>query len=153
MSARLPACLAGLLGSLALLPALALAQAPDTACRMDGNQAELNACAAQELAAADRELNEVYAQVRRRHADDALFLDRLRTAQRRWIAFRDAEMEALFPTEADEDPRIRYGSVNPMCRLNEKARLTRERTAQLRAWLDGLPEGSVCSGSRPISGN
>lgn len=134
--------------SLPMFPALAQPPALPR-CNPNGNQLEMNACADQAREEADFELNSVYLEIQRRHAGDALFLENLSEAQGRWLAFRDAELAALFPLEADENPRTRYGSMFRICHARETARLTRERIAQLRQWLDGLPEGSACSGSRP----
>ena len=110
-------------------------------------QLGLNRCAGLEYRVADDELNQTYQAVLVKHADDETFLARLRDAQRAWIAFRDAEMEALFPHQ--DEPGY-YGSVFPMCWAQQLASLTRERTAKLRRWLEGVQEGNVCSGSLPI---
>jgi uncharacterized protein YecT (DUF1311 family) len=107
-------------------------------------QSDLNRSACAELDAADAELNSVYREIRERYRGDALFLDTLKTAQRAWIAFRDAELAALYPAQAKQ---IEYGSIYPMCECTTLAGLTRERTAQLRGWLD-VEEGDACGGSR-----
>lgn len=107
-------------------------------------QSDLNRSACAELDAADAELNSVYREIRERYRGEALFLDKLKTAQRAWIAFRDAELAALYPAE---DKQIEYGSIYPMCECTTLAELTRQRTAQLRGWLD-VEEGDACSGSR-----
>jgi uncharacterized protein YecT (DUF1311 family) len=104
-------------------------------------QFDMNACAGDELAAADAELNRVYQAILEKYKDDSLFIEKLRAAQRAWLAYRDAELEAKFP------PSDGYGSVFPMCAARFKAQLTRERVAKLREWLDGVEEGEVCAGS------
>lgn len=142
------ACLWLLATCFVTLPALG--QDRGSVCNPAGNQQEMNACAGDALQQAAAELDSVYREVLRRHAGDALFVKNLQEAQRRWIAFRDAELAAIFLRADDENPRTRYGSVFPMCHTNEETRLTHERIAQLRQWLDGLPEGDVCSGSRPM---
>lgn len=111
-------------------------------------QLELNQRAGSGLKTADAELNRVYREIRRQYRDQPRFLETLKLAQRAWIKFRDAELEALFPPTADGDPRISYGSIYPMCFAEAKERLTRERTAELRQWLDPAPEGDACRGSR-----
>ena len=113
----------------------------------DMTQLELNECARQEYLDADRMLNEVYRGIREKHKDDSLFLESLRDAQRAWVAFRDAEMAALFPHAKEHRY---YGSIFPMCWSQHLTRLTRNRIDSLRVWLDGVPEGSVCSGSYPV---
>lgn len=110
-------------------------------------QLDLNAQAGAEFAAADAELNRVYQQIRSRYRGEQQFLNKLRDAQRAWIAFRDAELEAIYPPPASGSMQQAYGSILPMCLAEQKARLTRERTAQLRRWLDGVEEGDPCAGS------
>ena len=108
-------------------------------------QAELNSCAGDEYAAADAELNRVYKAILEKYKDDSKFVTKLRAAQRAWLQYRDAEIDAKFP-HADERSAY-YGSIFPMCDSQYKAGLTRERVAKLREWLDGTEEGDVCAGS------
>jgi uncharacterized protein YecT (DUF1311 family) len=108
------------------------------------SQAAMDACASQSLAAADKELNQVYQQVLAKYASDKVFTAKLRTAQKAWVAFRDAELEARYPAS---DKSLQYGSVYPMCANNELEAMTRKRIEELRAWLKGTQEGDVCAGS------
>ncbi|MCW4453446.1 DUF1311 domain-containing protein [Flavobacterium sp. MXW15] len=117
------------------VPALAGARdgAGQLPCNPEGSQVELNACAANELAAADAELNATWREVLKRLGDDAVAVDRLKTAQRLWIQLRDADLEAQFPLAEGQDPRMQYGSMYPMSFASAKAELTRQRTGYLRA--------------------
>jgi uncharacterized protein YecT (DUF1311 family) len=108
------------------------------------SQNETNQCAGQDVGAADAELNAVYQRLQSLYADEPEFLAKLKTAQRAWIAFRDAELEARFPAN---DKAVNYGSMFPTCAGAVLADLTRKRTAQLTVWVDGVPEGDVCGGS------
>ena len=99
---------------------------------------------AEDFSAADKELNQVYQEVLRRYADDQDFVKKFRTAQQAWLKFRDAHLEALFPASSK---RGEYGSAYPMCSGIALAELTKARTAQLRAWIEGVEEGEVCAGS------
>jgi uncharacterized protein YecT (DUF1311 family) len=136
--------------ALALFPPAAAAQTPEGAgdCyARAGTQLELNQCAALEFEAADQELNTVYQSVIQKHEANEAFLEKLRVAQRAWIAFRDAELEAMFPHK--DEPRY-YGSVFPLCWHNYLAKVTEERTRKLRRWIEGVEEGDVCAGSLPV---
>jgi len=117
------------------VPALASAQVDSQgiACNPAGSQIELNACAAQALAAADAELNASWRQVLQQLGDNTVAVDRLKAAQRLWIQLRDADLAAQFPLAEGQDPRVEYGSMFPMSRDHAKAELTRQRTAYLRA--------------------
>ena len=103
-------------------------------------QFAMNECAGQEQKQADAELNKTYQQVLTKYANDPQRLDPIKNAERAWLAFRDAEIEALFP----EDRRPERGSVYPMCRALHLARLTQERTKALKALLE-WKEGDVCA--------
>lgn len=100
------------------------------------------ACA--RLQQADALLNNTYNQILNDHKKDAAFGRKLRIAQRAWIAYRNAQVEALYP---EPDKRTAYGTVYPMCRCLALARLTTLRTEELKKWIDGAEEGDTCSGS------
>ncbi|WP_374562107.1 lysozyme inhibitor LprI family protein [Ideonella sp.] len=110
-------------------------------------QGDLNACAGGDMRRADERLNAVYQAVLKKHQADTSFVRKLQAAQRAWLAWRDAEMEALYPGRADP---AAYGSVLPMCWSTKIATLTKARAAQLQQWLDGVPEGEVCAGSLSV---
>ena len=104
-------------------------------------QGELNDCAGGKATQADQKLNQTYQAVLKKYADKAVFIDRLRKAQRAWVTFRDAQLEMKFP------PGEAAGSVEPMCYSLYKAELTEQRSNELRQWLTGIGEGDVCCGS------
>jgi len=79
--------------------------------------------AAKRFAKADAELNVIYKKLLASLDDVAK--EKLRVAQRAWVAFRDAE--AVF--EADES---RGGTIEPLLVLTTKADLTEERINVLR---------------------
>lgn len=128
-----------------LLPVAALAQKPEADCFDKAiTQLDVNDCAGEQLAVADAELNRVYKAILEKYKKDALFIEKLRAAQRAWLTYRDAEIEAKYP-HAKEDRY--YGSSLGMCDPLYRAQLTQERVRKLREWLDGSEEGDICSGS------
>ena len=108
-------CLAG--------PALA-----DTDCDNAQDQATMTHCAAQEAKTADAELNKDYKEIVARLADDTAGLQKLKAAQRAWVAFRDAEC-------AFQESGVDGGSVAPMINQNCITSLTEDRIAQLQTYL------------------
>jgi uncharacterized protein YecT (DUF1311 family) len=141
----LPGKLACFTVALALLTPLAVSGADEKDCLETATtQLERNQCATSYLKAVDDELNRVYQAVLSKYKDDQEFLDKLRNAQRAWLTFRDAELEAKFPFG---DKQSHYGSVYPMCANRFLAQRTQERIQHLREWLDGTEEGDVCAGS------
>lgn len=110
-------------------------------------QAQLNAEACGEYQAADRQLNTLYQQVLKLYAQDVAFLKSFKASQLAWLKFRDAQLEAVFPTQPGQAKPTTYGSVYPMCRCTVLAELTRARNQQLQTWVRGTEEGDVCSGS------
>ena len=108
-------------------------------------QTDMNICVGSRFKQADVQLKAVYRAVLKKHHSDFEFTRNLQAAQRAWLAWRDAEMKAIYP---DREPGY-YGSVLPMCWSGQLAELTRDRTKQLQKWLDGVAEGEVCGGSFP----
>ncbi len=87
----------------------------------------MNACAEAQFKAADDELNAVWAPAKAamdRMGGGAMLLD----AQRKWIAFRDAACQAEIQPYAG-------GSIQPLVWYNCLARLTRQRSFDLRQLL------------------
>lgn len=120
-----------------ILALLLASQAAEPDCA--GTQSEMTQCAANDFARADRVLNAVWREVtealRTRDrdaaqyepADRGSYAEGALAAQRAWLAFRDAQCGA------ESDIEARGGSMEPMVFHYCRARLTDERTAQLRA--------------------
>jgi uncharacterized protein YecT (DUF1311 family) len=106
-------------------------------------QNEMNQEAYASYQKADKELNTVYKKILNEYKADTEFIKNLKTAQRIWITFRDAEMKMKYPDRGD----YYYGSIHPMCLSGFLEELTRERIKTLNVWLEGIPEGDACLGS------
>ncbi len=109
-------------------------------------QFDMNQCARREFEKADKELNRLYQAILTEYADDKLFIEKFKAAQRAWIRFRDSEMEALFPVQ-NKNEVYNYGGVYPMCCSIWMENLTQDRIEQLKKWSGKIDEGDVCSGS------
>jgi len=96
-------------------------------------QSEMNRCADLDARTADADLNHVYRELLAKLKGDDNATKKLRTAQRAWLAFRDAHLQELYPAE---DKQAQYGSMFPMCYSQVASAMTKERTAQLRKMLD-----------------
>jgi len=105
-------------------------------------QAELTECGSGDYKMAHDELQIAYQQLLRKAAGDKVAVQKIRAAQRAWIAFRDAQLAALYPAE---DKQKEYGTVLPMCANLALADLTRQRTKMLKQMLNPA-EGDVCGG-------
>lgn len=88
-------------------------------------QAQLTACATDALKHQDQELNRLYKQMQDRLKGDADTRRLLTDAQRKWVAFRDAE--CTFTTV-----RSAGGSINAMQVNSCLAELTRNRVIELQ---------------------
>lgn len=109
-------------------------------------QAALNECAAAERRGAEEELNKAYELLlARAGAKDSAAARKIRAAQEAWMAYRDAQIEAMF---AAGQKQTAYGSVYPMCVQQLRARWAAERTKELRAMMSRPEEGDVCCGDR-----
>jgi uncharacterized protein YecT (DUF1311 family) len=123
--------------AMSLLPAFSVAALSQT-------QGGMNREACDEYTKADAELNTIYQQVLQDYKADALFIGKLRAAQRTWIPYRDAHLAALYPAT---DPRSQYGSVYPACRCAALAEVTRKRTEELRRWTGGAGRETYAPGA------
>lgn len=119
---------------LSLLPALAPAFEWTDEC--DQNQLSMNTCAAQELQFHDQRLNALYQQ-QMQYLEDPLTRERLRNAQRAWIAFRDADCRYQVGEREDS------GSIWPLLQNNCLTERTRKRVEELESYVacreDGCP--------------
>ncbi len=110
-----------------------IAAAPDGAarepCAGSPTEASMAACHARERAAADRDLNAAYRKLQANYRrDEPGLAAALVTAQRRWIAFRDAECVVA---TWDSRGGSAFGVYADAC----ATRLTRARTATFRDML------------------
>lgn len=91
-------------------------------------QADMNACAAKSYRVADAELNQLYAEVEKRLANDPDGKKKFIAAQRAWIAFRDSE--CAFVTFRDSG-----GTIGPMAFALCREDLTSRRIHDFKQYL------------------
>ena len=106
-------------------------------------QFEMNKESGDSFEKADKELNEIYKKILFEYKSDTLFIKNLKSSQRIWITFRDAELKMKFP---EREPGW-YGSMHPMCVSGYLEKLTRARIKTLSQWLGSIEEGEGCGGS------
>ena len=99
-------------------------------------QLDMNLCAAQNRAAADEALNAAYGALVK-EPSMAERLDKLRAAERSWVAFRDAEC-------AFEGSAYEGGSMQPMVIEGCAEALTKRRTAELTSDLACARDPAKC---------
>jgi len=92
----------------------------------------MNACANQEAARADADLNDVYRKLLSKAANQPEAMAKIRAAERAWLNYRDAYIDAMYPAK---DKQAEYGSVYPMEVDLLRAKLTVQQIAALRALL------------------
>jgi uncharacterized protein YecT (DUF1311 family) len=98
-------------------------------------QSQMNATAAADYRKADKELNAVYQSVLKKHAKEPLFIKAIKSAQKAWIVFRDAEMLAKYP---HKDEAMYYGSMFGTLWNSSLEELTVKRTKELKVYLKDL---------------
>ena len=113
-------------------------------------QTAMNAGACDDYRKADAEMNTIYQQVMRGYKSDALFIRKIRVAQRAWVVYRDTHLASLYPAA---NLQREYGSAHAACRCTTLAEATKKRTEELRRWADGVAEGDVCAGSVKVQSN
>jgi uncharacterized protein YecT (DUF1311 family) len=75
--------------------------------------------------------------------NEPLFAKKFQGAQQAWVAFHDAEAEAW-------RQMIIPNKDSSAIRDNRIIQLDRARIHLLQDWVKGIPEGDVCSGTRPV---
>jgi len=120
---------------LALAPVLFTSMAFAVDCDNATDQATMNQCAAQQNAAADKELNALYQQITTRLKAEPERKKLLVGAQRAWVTFRDAECK--FSASGVEG-----GSVYPLIYSSCTTDLTKARVQTFRNYLK-CQEGDV----------
>ena len=100
----------------------------------DANQAAMNACAGKQLAALDADLNKQY-QTQMGYLKNPAQKQALKSAQQKWIAFRDAD--CLYQVGKAENS----GSIWPLLQSQCLAEQTRVRVEQLKGYVACRQEG------------
>lgn len=109
----------------------------DIKCNHDGNQMEMNQCAYDDYEKADKALNNAYKELVKLKKGNKVYITKLKTSQRLWIKFRDAELETIFACE-DGDMRMCWGSMYNLIYHVEMKELTDKRTATLKGYIKGF---------------
>jgi uncharacterized protein YecT (DUF1311 family) len=99
------------------------------------SQAEINQEAHASLDKADAELNQVYNKVLSQKKAAPAEVEALKRAQRAWLAFVEAHLNAYFYVPEGENPRQTYGSSYPAEFAAQKEAMIRTRIAQLKEFL------------------
>ena len=60
-------------------------------------QAEMNRDACEKFKKSDAKLNQAYKRILADYQKDKLFIEKMKLAQRAWLAFRDAHLAAVYP--------------------------------------------------------
>ena len=95
-------------------------------------QSEMTACASDEAARVDAKLKTTYRALLARVTSQPEALAKIKAAERAWIAYRDAYIEATYPAE---DKATEYGSIYPLDVNLLRAKLTRRQIAALEDML------------------
>lgn len=95
-------------------------------------QIEMETCANQEAKRTDIELNAVYDQLLSKAKGNPVALEKVKMAERAWIAYRDAYIDAMYPAK---DKQAEYGSAFPMGVDLLRAKLSRQQIVALRELL------------------
>lgn len=91
-------------------------------------QAAMNACADQEFKRVDTDLNRTYRALLAKTANQPETSAKIKSAQKVWLTFRDAYLEAMYPAT----DKAEYGSMYPLQLALLRAKLTRQQTAALK---------------------
>jgi uncharacterized protein YecT (DUF1311 family) len=95
-------------------------------------QLEMNACASEELARTDANMDRVYRLLLSRTKNQQVLVGKVEALQKVWIAYRDSYMDAMYPAE---NKQAEYGTIFPMEADLLRAKLTQQHIANLRELL------------------
>lgn len=112
---------------------------PQTNCAEPTTQADMNICASRDYEAADKALNAQYQSIRKILTErdstasnmDKGAVEALVAAQRAWIAYRDANCDAV-------GFQARGGSMEPMLVSSCLAEMSRNRAEELKTLSEGF---------------
>ena len=108
-------------------------------------------CALNDLKKTDDELNALYKKILSEHAEDSQFVEKFKNAQRAWLKFRDAEIEAHFPHGTEDE--FYYGHTFLfICNKTWLTVLTQERIVQLKKWSKKTEDDEICPSFLPKVG-
>lgn len=116
-------------------------------------QAELNACANDEVARVEAELNRLYQKLLLQVASQPEATTKIKAAERAWIAYRDAYMDAMYPAKNKQGE---YGSIYPMEADLLRAKLTQRQVTALKELLQqysGDEHSGISETVDPKTGN
>jgi uncharacterized protein YecT (DUF1311 family) len=100
----------------------------NTCIKVAQTQFEMNKCASEEAARADAELTALDKSLLAEMNGDHVAIAKAKEAERSWIRYRDAYIEAMFPAA---DKQAEYGTEYPMDVDILSAKLTREHQAAI----------------------
>lgn len=106
------------------------------------SQREMNQDAGQKLAESEKSLQKTYDAILSSYSGSPDTIIAIRNAQRAWMTWRDAEINAIWPETAQQ------GSVYGMIISLQKAEMAANREKQLKTWLEGFEEGDLGAGAR-----
>jgi uncharacterized protein YecT (DUF1311 family) len=120
------------------LPSIAQNSGPYRACNDKAKtQNDMNVCAREEAERVDAQLNDVYHKLLSQAASEQEAVAKIKAAERAWIAYRDAYMDAMYPAK---DKQTEYGSIYPMDAELLRAKLTQQQIAALKELLQQYTE-------------
>jgi uncharacterized protein YecT (DUF1311 family) len=96
-------------------------------------QMAMNTCASEEAARVEGRLNDVYHKLLAAAAKQPEALEKIKGAERAWIAYRDAYVEAMYPAK---DKEAEYGSIYLMNVNLLRAKLTERHTTELKEMVE-----------------
>ncbi len=77
------------------------------------------------------------------YAQDVVFMSRFKKAQASWEAYRDAQLDMIFP----DNDKSSYGTNYPTCRCNWLLEFSNARLDYLVKWIAHTDDYESCGGS------
>ena len=95
-------------------------------------QTQMNACASDEPARLEAQMDDLYNTLLSKTESQPLALAKIKAAQKAWLVYRDAYIAAMYPAK---NKQAEYGSMYPMKGSLLRAKLTQKQVAALKELL------------------
>jgi len=117
-----------------LLPASAQETSKYVVCSQKAQtQMEMNICASNEAAEADKELNIIYHKLLLQVSGQKMVVAKIKSAERAWITYRDSYIDAMYPAGNKQEE---YGSMYPLEVNLLRAKFARSQSTALELLLE-----------------
>ena len=110
------------------------------------NQYEMNKNAEFSFLEINKKMSLKYYKILEKNKTDTLFLKNFKISQKKWLNWRDSEIESFYPNYRDSS--VFYGTMQPLCRYSKLIEWTEERIRHFDVYLGKIDKEDLCPPGR-----